>query len=250
MIHKTAAQLFTLREEMKRGIKPVLAELKQMGWPGVQLSALPEGYDPQELAAWLQEYNLKAAGMHVSLQRLEKDLEGVIEEVNLYQTKDIVCPFLPESTRTKEGYTEIKHKLNKWAKQASSYRISYHNHDFEFDVVMDEGQSALEYLLEPTPDNLIYAEIDVYWVKKAGLNPVSFIRPYAKRMPLLHLKDMTNDHRQTFAEIGQGQIDFLPIIEWGEQSGVEWYIVEQDQCERDPMRSLEMSLVYLNQMKV
>ncbi|MNY79135.1 hypothetical protein D3C86_2196410 [compost metagenome] len=60
-------------------------------------------------------------------------------------------------------------------------------------------------------------------------------------MPIIHLKDMTDDEEQTFAEIGMGQIDFVPILQWGEKNGIEWYVVEQDRCRRDPMESVQIS---------
>lgn len=241
MEEKLAAQLYTLREELKQGVRPVFKELKQMGWAAVQLSALPDGYDPEEIAALLKEFGLAAAGIHISLDRLVSDFESVLKEVKAYNTRDIVCPFLPESFRSEEGYQHVKTVLNGLSVRAPEQRISYHNHDFEFKTEID-GQTALEFLLEPGPQNHILAEVDVYWVKKAGKDPLSFIQPYKNRMPIIHLKDMTNDARETFAEIGTGVIDFLPILKWGEASGVEWYAVEQDQCDGDPMHSLEVSL--------
>jgi sugar phosphate isomerase/epimerase len=247
MENKFAAQLFTLREELKRGIAPVFKELKEMGWGGVQLSALPSGYDPVEVAKALQDNKLGTAGIHVSIDRLENDLAQVIEEVSLYNTKDIVCPFLPEDLRNKDGYEKVKTLLNEVAKKAPEFRISYHNHAFEFDTEID-GKSALEYLVEPTDNNKILAEIDVFWVKKGGKDPLEFIQPYANRMPIIHLKDMTNDERQTFAEVGTGVIDFVPILNWCEKSGVEWYAVEQDICPGDPMDSLQISLENLNRL--
>lgn len=247
MEYKFAAQLFTLREELKRGIAPVFKELKEMGWDGVQLSALPAGYDPVEVAKALQENNLGTAGIHVSIDRLENDLNQVVEEVTLYNTKDIVCPFLPEDVRNQDGYEKIKALLNEVAKKTPEFRISYHNHAFEFDTEID-GKSALEYLLEPTSENKIFAEIDVFWVKKAGKDPLQFLKSYAERMPIIHLKDMTNDERQTFAEVGTGVIDFVPILNWCRSSGVEWYAVEQDICPGDPMDSLQISLKNLNQL--
>jgi sugar phosphate isomerase/epimerase len=93
-----------------------------------------------------------------------------------------------------------------------------------------QGASALEYLLEPTEDNHVLAEIDVSWIKKAGRDPLNFIQTYANRMPIIHLKDMAKDEKQSFAEIGTGLIDFAPILQWGEQNGIEWYAVEQDIC--------------------
>lgn len=64
-------------------------------------------------------------------------------------------------------------------------------------------------------------------------------------MPIIHLKDMTNDERQTFAEVGEGVIDFMPILEWGEKNGIEWYAVEQDRCDRPPLDCLQTSLTNL-----
>ncbi|KAB8139319.1 sugar phosphate isomerase/epimerase [Gracilibacillus oryzae] len=248
MENKFAAQLYTVREELKNeGIRPVFKKLKEMGWAGVQISALPQDYDPNEVALALQENQLKAAGMHISLQRLQEDLDNVVKEADLYGTKDIICPFLSEELRNEAGYREVKDILNKVAEQVPDYRISYHNHAFEFDNEID-GQDALSYLLNPLHDNKILAEIDVFWVKKGGQDPVEFISQYPNRMPIIHLKDMTQDERQTFAEVGEGLIDFVPILEWGEANGIEWYAVEQDVCERDPFDCLQTSLTNVKKL--
>ena len=248
MEQKFAAQLFTVREELEKGIKPVFQELKQMGWAGVQISALPEGHDPHEIAAILKETGLETAGMHISLDRLENDLDNVVKEADLYGTKDIICPYLPQEYWNQDGYTRVKESLNAIARKVPEYRISYHNHAFEFETEIN-GVSALEYILEPANDNLILAEVDVYWVKKGGRDPLSFIQPYTNRMPIIHLKDMTNDDKEVFAEVGTGQIDFVPILQWGEKSGVEWYAVEQDVCPGNPMDSLKISLENLMKLK-
>src|SRR5690606_4025869 len=99
--------------------------------------------------------------------RLENDLENVVKEADLYGTKDIVCPYLPQEYWNQEGYTRVKESLNAIARKIPEYRISYHNHAFEFETEVN-GVSALEYILEPSEDNLILAEVDVYWVKKGG----------------------------------------------------------------------------------
>lgn len=248
MERKFAVQLYTLREELKKdGIRPVFKKLKEMGWQAVQISALPPDYEQMEVAQALKENKLRAAGMHVSLQRLQDDLGSLMDEVDLYGTKDIICPYLSEEWRNEAGYKEVKKLLNKVARQVPQCRISYHNHDFEFNTQVD-GQDALSFMLNPANDNKILAEIDVYWVAKAGYNPVSFIADYAKRMPIIHLKDMTNDERKTFAEVGEGTIDFPSILQWGEANGVEWYAVEQDVCERNPFDCLETSLRNLRSM--
>lgn len=248
MRQKFAAQLYTLRNELEQDFPGVLRELKKMGWGGVQISGL-RGYTAQEISAVLKETGLGTAGIHVSIDRLREELDVVLEEATLFNTKDVVCPYLPESVRTVEGYTAIRAELNQIAAKIAprGFRLSYHNHAFEFETEVN-GMNAMVYLLEPTPENAVLAEIDVFWVKKGGLDPLTFIQPYANRMPIIHLKDMSADERETFAEVGTGQIDFAPILQWGEANGVEWYAVEQDVCPGNPMDSLQISLNNLNKL--
>lgn len=248
MIEKFAVQLYTLRHEIEQDLFQVLTDLKKMGWSGVQISALPDKYDPEEVAQKLKELNLKAAGMHVPLRRMEHDLKAVLQEAQLYETKDIVFPYLSEELRTAEGYKHVKQLLNSISEKHPDIRVSYHNHDFELNTMIN-GQTALEYILDPKEvENKVLTEIDVYWIKKAGKDPLQFIRPYKNRMPIIHLKDMTNDEQKTYAALGTGSIDFKPIIEWGEKSGIEWYVVEQDECPGDPFDSLQTSYNYIQRL--
>lgn len=248
MIHKCAAQLYTVRDALEHDYNGVLKALREQGWPAVQVSGT-RGYTPQQIAGFLREHQLQTAGLHVSLLELTTDMPGVIEQATLFGTRDIIVPYLPQEYQNVLGYHLFKSHMNALAKplNAAGFRLSYHNHAFEFATTID-GVSSLEWLLAPSADNAILAEIDVYWVKKGGADPLQFIQAYAQRMPIIHLKDMTNDDRQTFAEIGTGSIDFVPILRWGEANGIEWYAVEQDVCERDPLDCLNTSLTNLRQL--
>jgi sugar phosphate isomerase/epimerase len=50
------------------------------------------------------------------------------------------------------------------------------------------------------------------------------------------------------AEVGEGNLNWPAILEACRQAGVEWYIVEQDTCQRDPLESLRISLRNLQAM--
>lgn len=248
MKHKFAAQLYTLRNELSLDFPGVLWKLKDMGWEAVQIDGL-FGYSAQEISHVMKQAGLKTAGMHVPLFRLINEFEQVLEEARLFETKEIICPYLEEDMRNAEGYIQAKNELIQISRKAAplGFRIGYHNHDFEFMTTID-GENALDYILAPEVGVSIFPEIDTYWVKKAGLDPLGYIKPYSSRMPILHLKDMSNNDRKDFVEIGEGCIDFLPILNWGEQNGVQWYAVEQDECSGNPLDSLELSLKNLMDM--
>lgn len=242
MKHKFAVQLYTLRKECESDFPATLRTLGRMGWAGVETAGL-HGHAPEEIAEVLRETGLKTAGMHVSVERLRSDTEGVMAEARLLGTKRLICPSVPHEWRNEQGYVRLREELNAAAAELRSegFTVGFHNHAFEFDTSV-RGRDALSYLIEPVLDNAVLAEIDVYWVKKAGYEPVVFLTPYSGRIPTMHLKDMTGDERRTYAEIGTGIIDFEPLLLWGERNGVEWYVVEQDICEGEALDSVRISL--------
>ncbi|MFC5402619.1 sugar phosphate isomerase/epimerase family protein [Cohnella soli] len=248
MKHKFAIQLFTLRQQCEKDMPGTLRELKRMGWAGVETAGL-HGYSAEEIAETLRETGLKTAGMHVSLERLRDETDSVMKEAKLLNTNYLICPSVPHEWRNEWGYERLRAELNAIAAkvQPEGFAVGFHNHAFEFDTRVSDTD-ALTYVLEPSPDNAVLAEIDVYWITKAGKDPTTFLHPYSGRAPTLHLKDMTRDERRTYAEIGTGAIDFVPILRWGESNGVEWYVVEQDQCEGDALDSARISLANLYEL--
>jgi sugar phosphate isomerase/epimerase len=44
------------------------------------------------------------------------------------------------------------------------------------------------------------------------------------------------------AEVGEGNLNWPSILDACREAGVQWYIVEQDTCQRSPFESLAISL--------
>ncbi|THF79123.1 sugar phosphate isomerase/epimerase family protein [Cohnella fermenti] len=248
MRSKLAVQLFTVREACASDMANALERLKGMGWSGVQFAGL-HGWSAARLADKLRDLELRAAGLHYGYAPLLAGLEQHIEDAIALGTRDLVCSSIPIEMRTEDGYREVRKELAQAAQHASKrgVRISYHNHAYEFEQEVD-GMDGLSYLLEPSAGHAVLAEPDVYWIFRGGMPLLPFLERYADRVPLIHLKDMTSDEKATFAPVGTGRIDFAPIAEWGERSGVEWYVVEQDRCEGDPFDALQTSYTNLQRI--
>jgi sugar phosphate isomerase/epimerase len=73
---------------------------------------------------------------------------------------------------------------------------------------LSNGKTKLEAIFEKT-----------YWLTKAGENPVEWMNRYKNRTPLIHLKDMTTDGEQFFAELGTGGVDIEAVLRKGEENG-------------------------------
>jgi len=80
----------------------------------------------------------------------------------------------------------------------------------------------------------------------AGADPVVWLEKFSGRQPLLHCKDyvVTADKgERRFAPVGTGNMNWPAILNAAQKHGVEWYLIEQDDCYgEDPFACLATSL--------
>ena len=240
-----SVQLFTLREECEKDFAGTLKKVAELGYDGVEFAGYG-GLTPVEVKRLLDEYGLQASSSHIPLEHLENNLDQVIEDQKILGSKYIVCPYLLEDQRDEKTYKYLVNFLEKAGAKCrqEGLTLCYHNHDFELDRLSD-GRTALETLFDDTSSENVSAELDVYWLTKAGDNPVDWIQRYKNRTPLIHLKDMTTDDEQFFAELGTGGVDIDAVIEAGKDVGVDWFVVEQDATRKTPFESIKISMDYL-----
>jgi sugar phosphate isomerase/epimerase len=194
---------------------------------------------------------MTVSGMHVPLDRMSKDLDQALDEAQLYNTTNIICPWLPPDLRNAEGYARTAQMLNEHGQRCHNRGmvLSYHNHSFEFEKF---GQTkGMDILFNNTDPFLVRAELDVYWLKHGGEDPVAFINRMGDRVQLLHLKDMAPGPDRRFAEVGSGILDFKSILAAANKVGVQWGAVEQDDCYgQSTLDAVKTSLRYLETINV
>lgn len=242
-----ALQLYTLREETSKDFIGTLKKVSDLGYKGVEFAGFG-GFKASELKGHLDALGLKAAGAHINVDELKNNLQQVIEYNVQLGNKYIVCPWA--AYENKEDYIKMAEFLSEIGEKIkeAGLQLCYHNHAHEFKSF--EGYYGLDILYNRVEKELLKAEVDTYWVAYAGLNPVDYLKKYSGRTPLVHLKDMENNDKRDFAEIGTGILDIKAIAEQAEKNGAEWLIVEQDVCKRKPLDSVRISINNLRNMNL
>jgi len=128
-------------------------------------------------------------------------------------------------TEDVEKLTEVLNTIARKA-HAAGLQFLYHNHAFEFEK-NSKGIIPIDYMLENLDSKYVNFQMDLYWVTKAGVDPVDYFKKYPGRFKIWHVKDMDAEGR--FAPVGKGTIDFGRILANKKLSGMKYYIVEQDQ---------------------
>lgn len=89
--------------------------------------------------------------------------------------------------------------------------------------------------------------MDLYWAQYAGVDPETLLRDHAARISLVHLKDMAPDEGRSDVPVGEGTLPWTELLQAADDSGPEWYIVEQDHP-KDPLQDVQSSLQNLERM--
>lgn len=254
MASQIAAQLYTVRDftQTPADLAATLAKLAAIGYESVQLSALGP-IDPAELRRLCDDNGLSICSTHVAFSRMREDLPAVIAEHEIYGCKypgvgGMGAPY--ESTAA--SYRQFAADASEVGRafQAAGMTFVYHNHSQEFQHFGDER--GMDILFAESDPQAFTFELDTYWVQHGGASPVAWINKCAGRLPVIHFKDMriTADRQQYYCEVGEGNLDWPGIIGACRAANVEWYIVEQDVCQRDPFESLKISFDNLRAMGV
>jgi len=251
---KLAAQLYTVRDYTKTAedFRATIKKVADIGYTAVQVSGI--GPIPhEEVKAITDESGLTICITHVGFDYLQNDTEAAIAQHKLWNCPNVAVGSMPGPYR--EGGLESFKRFAKDATEVgrkladAGLTFSYHNHSFEF--VRFGDRTGLDVIYEESDPRYLQAEIDTYWVQHGGGDSIAWIRKMAGRMPVIHFKDMVMyEGRQTMAEIGEGNLNWPGIIVACEETGVEWYAIEQDICLRNPFESLKISYDNLRAMGV
>ncbi|MBE0656658.1 MAG: TIM barrel protein [Bryobacteraceae bacterium] len=247
------AQLYTLRSILPKQPLETLKALEAMGYTEVEAVSgdLPKIWDA------LKQTKLKPVSVHLDagafLSAPDK-IPAMIDDSKARGFKFVVCPYVPPNMRSADNMRKLGETLNKAGElaRAAGMTLCYHNHAFEFAPL--ENTTIFDRMMAETDPKLVQVELDIMWVKVAGLDPVAAIQKYSKRISLLHLKNVSEGipqrfdervPREAFQEVGKGAIQIAPVLKAAAKAGVKNYFVEQDQTPGDPLASLKGSINYL-----
>ncbi|HLM13876.1 MAG TPA: sugar phosphate isomerase/epimerase [Reyranella sp.] len=239
-------QLYTVRDPLGADLEGTLRRVAAIGYREVELAGLP-GVTAQDMRASLKRHGLDAPSMHASYDRLQRGFDAVLEEARILGANYLVCPSVDaEERKTAEDWKGVCQTLNRIGQVVRSHGLvlAYHNHDFEF-VPFADGTTPFHLLMTETDPRDVKIELDVYWVAKAGLDPVRQLRDSQDRILLVHLKDLARDG--STVEVGEGTLEFERIVRAALAVGVKHLFVEQD-TSADPLASIGTSLRFFERL--
>jgi len=251
-------QLYTVRSILPEKPLETLKAIEQMGYREAEVV----GGSMDKIWDSLKQTALKPVSVHLdtALFMANKDkLPAALDDAAKRGFKYVVCPYIaPKDRGGVDVIKRLAETLNEAGKKsrAAGMTLAYHNHAFEFEPT-PSGGTLLDVLLASSDPKLVQLEMDVMWVQVGGGDPVALLEKYKNRVPLMHVKNLKagvekryNEQipRDGFKEVGDGVIQFAPVLKTATKTGVKHFFVEQDQTPGNPLESLRTSYEYLHKL--
>jgi sugar phosphate isomerase/epimerase len=252
--NQISIQLFTLRDQLAIDLEGTLAALAEIGYTRVEHAGFV-GRTVTEFKAALDAAGLRATSGHVQIPQPFDPAawSASLADANTLGSKYIVHPFFGinfgtgEVVRETAPWRAFARDMNRAGRMArdAGLKLGYHNHNWEFFRLTDDpSRTAYDVFTDATDPDLVHLEMDLFWVTRGARDPVDLIRQNRGRVLQYHVKDM--NQAGSFADPGEGLIDFARIFRHSDEAGVREYIVERDDAgtpPREPADALDTARV-------
>lgn len=260
-------QLYTLRDQMAADPEATLRAVADAGYFQVELMNVDD--DAVKIAAMARDMGLAVHSAFLdynviaepSKDRVAK-LQQALQTAERIGVRHVVFGYIAKHQRdTADKCRAIADRANAAADltRSAGMRMCYHNHSFEFQKFAggkpaDKKINAFDIFVERFDPHRMEFELDVFWVKIGGQDPMDMMKRLAGRISQVHLKDMREgtpvitDESQVpkdaFEELGDGVINMPAVMRLAKEIGVEQCHVEQDQSP-GPLESITQSYQFL-----
>ncbi len=241
------AQVSSLRPylQTEADVQNSFQKLRRMGYRVVQLQWLAPSLSPDFIAGALLASGLQSVSTQDYFDAVEADWGNTVRLHQLCGSRHVCVSGIPGGAVTKDECLSFVRRAGRMieALRPLDMVLSFHPRSREFAPVA--GQTAVDFVLAQLPQMML--GLDCYHAFKAGADVEALLRRYRGRVDFVHFKDfiLDPDGKEHLTPVGQGCVDWAPVIAACRDTGVPWVFAEQETWEKDAFDCMAESLGYL-----
>ena len=264
-------QLYSVRKQLQTDYAGTLKQVAGLGYREVEAAGF-YNHAPAEVKAAMEAAGLRCVSAHYPSAQLTAKLDAILDfHKRLGTAHYIICafpgfrnagngqmPFAKQVTSfTLDDWKWNAEQFNTWGRKVreAGLQFGYHNHTMEF--APQNGVVPYDLLLKETDPKLVIMELDCGWVTVGGGSPEHYLRTYADRIKMLHVKDFARDAGHSSvdnpppaAELGRGTADYPRIFAAVKPGAIQHMFVEQEGYPDMPWnQALKVDAEYLKKLR-
>jgi sugar phosphate isomerase/epimerase len=240
-----------LRDDARRDLEGTLVNIARTGYKEVELlgSMNNFGMAPARLRAILDQNGLTAPSTHVDVNVFD-DLQRQIDIAKVLGHQYLIVASLPDGEKLgPDDYRRWADRFNEAGSRAlrSGMRIGFHDEKWDFKKV--NGQVLYDLFAERTDPSLVWLQLDTGNAAIGGADPLEYMKRYANRYWLFHIKDAPAIGASDDVELGKGIIDFRRLFAMIDRIDEKHLYVEQETYPGVPLDSVRRDYTYISTLE-
>lgn len=249
-------QLYSLRNQFAKDVPGTMAKVKEMGIKEIEGGGT-YGLSFGEYMKLLAQNGLSMVSFGADFDRLANNPQFVADEARSYGAKYVMCAWIPHNGNefTIDDVKKAVKVFNEAGKILATNGLSlcYHPHGYEFRPY--ENGTLFDYMVTNMDPRFVNFEMDVFWIKHPGQDPLALLKKYPNRFLLMHLKDRKigtpgnqngNADVETNVVLGTGDVGIADIMKEAKKIGVKHFFIEDESSH--PLEQIPQSLGFLKSL--
>lgn len=246
-------QLYSLRHQMEQDLPAALEQVAAWDLGVVEGGGALYGMTADRFRETLEANGLDLVSVDTNFEELRDNPMAVVYKARFYGADLATFYWIPHDGNI--GFTEANARdaiavMNEAGPLLSAHGITlqYHVHGYEF---LPHGDGTLFDLManEVTGGEF---QMDVFWVRQGGADPVALLKKYPGRFLSLHLKDRAHgtpdstDGRadeETNVVLGDGDVNIAGVVAEARRQGIEFWFIEDESTR--VLEQVPLSIEYL-----
>lgn len=246
-------QVYSVKEDMEKDPVGTFKNLASYGYQQIESfegsKGIFWGMQPKELKKLMNDLGMELIASHCNYT---DNLAQKADAAASIGMKYLICPWIGPQ-KSLSDYQKIAQQFQEAGKicKKAGIRFAYHNHAYSFEKI--EGQFPQDILMKETDPALVDFELDMYWSETAGADTAAWLKKYAGRFRLCHIKDRSKDASGPNAScnLGTGAINYQQLLQIAQSNGMQYFLVEQEKFENTtPLKSAAANAKYMQQIKL
>jgi sugar phosphate isomerase/epimerase len=236
-------QMGSMRKMMPQGMPAVIAKLKELGITEIEGGG-GRSMDRAAFRKLVEDNGLKiiatGGGSFENLQNKDS-IQKIISNAKALGAQYVICYWIPHdgdnfTYANMQKAVEVFNSAGKTLKE-NGLSFCYHPHGYEFREYPEGKGTLFEYMMDKTNPEYVNFQMDVFWIKNPGQDPVALLKKYPTRWKMLHLKDRRigtpnnpngRQDVETNVVLGTGDVGIAEVMKTAKQLGIKHYFIEDE----------------------
>ena len=231
-------QLHSFRDLFAKDVAGTMAKVRKMGIKEVELYGT-YGLQFPEFIKILAQNEISVISYGGEYEKLKNFPQTLADEARSYGARYVVIFSIPfeGKTFTVEDVDRAAEVFNAAGKliARNGLMLCYHPHGYEFNSY--EDGTLFDYMVQKFDSRFVQFEMDVFWVKQAGQDPLELLRKYPNRFVLMHVKDRKKGTKnsdngkadvETNVVLGTGDVGIVEVVREAKKLGIQYLFVEDE----------------------